>query len=483
MHFHHAEYFIQPIFNCSFIRIKDMLTKGTVINGTLIEPPKSFQVACTVITQIVAAIASNQYGGQSIDISCLGEYVKKSYEKIKKNLMDNYAEKMDKALIEEMTNDMLKAEISSGIQTVLYQINTLMTANGNSPSVTFYIILDEKNDKHIHENALVIEELLKQRLRGIKNENEEYEIPVFPKLVYVLDENNHLEGGKFDYLTKQAIECSIHRVPIYYLSAKKMRENYEGNVFSPCGSGNILSLWKNEKGEYQFEGRFNQGLVTINLVQAALAAEENEEKFWNELDSRLELCKEALLYKHYTLLGTLSNISPIHWQYGGITRLGKNERIDEFLKNGYSTLSLGYIGICETTKLIKNCTMLEKEGQSFAIELLRRMKEKVKEWQQETGIGFVLCATNSKKLPFLFIKKDKEKYGTIKGITDQKCYHNSFFMDQEKSVNLLERLELESQLQDLSLGGSVSYIPNSNQEEIEKLIPWIYENIQYVKFE
>ena len=343
LHFHDADYFLQPIFNCCLINLGDMLDNGTVMNGKMIESPKSFQVACTVTTQIIAAVASGQYGGQSVEIKHLGKYLRKSFEKFKKELNEQYEGKLSEEMIIDIAKLRLKSELASGVQTIQYQINTLMTTNGQSPFVTLFLNL-EKNDPYIEENAMIIEEILKQRYQGIKNEKGVYVTPAFPKLVYVLDEHNCLKGGKYDYLTKLAVKCSSKRLYPDYISAKKMRENYEGNVFSPMGCRSFLSPWKDENGNYKFEGRFNQGVVSINLPQIGIIADGDEEKFWKLIDERLELCHEALMCRHYALLGTVADTSPVHWRYGAIARLKQGEKIDKLLKGGYSTLSLGYIG-------------------------------------------------------------------------------------------------------------------------------------------
>ena len=330
LHFHDADYFVQPIFNCCLINIADMLDNGTVMNGKMIESPKSFQVACTVTTQIIAAVASNQYGGQSVDMIHLGKYLRKSYDKYKKQIEEKYKGKLPKEIIEDLVQDRVKTELKSGVQTIQYQINTLMTTNGQSPFVTLFLHL-EKDDPYIKENAMIIEEILRQRYERIKNEAGVYVTPAFPKLVYVLDECNNLTGGEYDYLTKLAVKCSAKRMYPDYISAKKMRENYEGNVFSPMGCRSFLSPWKDENGNYKFEGRFNQGVVSINLPQIAIIADGDEKKFWKLLDERLDLCFEALMCRHYALLGTQSDISPIHWQHGAIARLKKGEKIDKLL--------------------------------------------------------------------------------------------------------------------------------------------------------
>ena len=485
LHFHDADYFVQPIFNCCLINIGDMLDNGTVMNGKLIESPKSFQVACTVTTQIIAAVASNQYGGQSVDLKHLGKYLRKSYNKYKSKLEEKYKGKLSNDTIEDIVQERLKSELKAGVQTIQYQINTLMTTNGQSPFVTLFLNLEE-GDPYIKENAMIIEEVIRQRYEGIKNEAGVYVTPAFPKLVYVLDEHNCLKGGKYDYLTKLAVKCSAKRMYPDYISAKKMRENYEGNVFSPMGCRSFLSPWKDENGNYKFEGRFNQGVVSINLPQVALVSEGNEDKFWKLLDERLELCKEALMCRHYALLGTHSDISPIHWQYGAIARLAKGEKIDKLLFGGYSTMSLGYIGIYEMTKVMKGVSHTTPEGHDFALKVMKHLKETVDKWKKETNIGFALYGTPAESLCYKFARIDKEKFGTVKDVTDKGFYTNSYHVDVREKIDAFDKLSFESEFQNLSTGGAISYveIPNmqNNIPALETAVKFIYDNIQYAEF-
>ena len=485
LHFHDADYFLQPIFNCCLINIGDMLDNGTVMNGKLIESPKSFQVACTVATQIIAAVASSQYGGQSVDIKHLGKYLRKSYNKFKDKLNEHYKGKLSDAIIEDIAKQQLQGELSAGVQTIQYQINTLMTTNGQSPFVTLFLNLD-KDDEYIEENAMIIEEILKQRYQGIKNEKGVYVTPAFPKLIYVLDEHNCLKGGKYDYLTKLAVKCSSKRLYPDYISAKKMRENYEGNVFSPMGCRSFLSTWKDENGKYKFEGRFNQGVVSINLPQVGIIADGDEDKFWKLLDERLELCKEALMCRHYALLGTTSDISPIHWRYGAIARLKQGEKIDKLLKDGYSTISLGYIGLYETTKLMKGVSHTTEKGHEFALRVMKHLREKTDEWKKETGIGFGLYGTPAESLCYRFARIDKEKFGTIEDVTDKGYYTNSYHVDVREKIDAFKKLAFESEFQNISSGGAISYIeiPNmqKNLQALEDIVKFIYENIQYAEF-
>ena len=485
LHFHDADYFIQPIFNCCLIDIGNMLDNGTVMNGKMIESPKSFQVACTVTTQIIAAVASNQYGGQSVDMIHLGKYLRKSYNKFKKEIEEKYGNKLKSDIIEDLVQTRLKAELKAGVQTIQYQINTLMTTNGQSPFVTLFLHL-EKDDPYIKENAMIIEEILRQRYQGIKNEAGVYVTPAFPKLVYVLDEFNSLKGGEYDYLTKLAVKCSAKRMYPDYISAKKMRENYEGNVFSPMGCRSFLSPWKDENGNYKFEGRFNQGVVSINLPQIGIIADGDEEKFWKLLDERLELCKEALMCRHYALLGTHSDISPIHWQYGALARLKKGETIDKLLYGGYSTISLGYIGIYELTKLMKGVSQTEPEGHDFALKVMKHLNEATQRWKKETNIGFALYGTPAESLCYRFARIDKERFGTIKDVTDKGYYTNSYHVDVREKIDAFEKLKFESEFQNISTGGAISYIeiPNmsKNIDALESVVKFIYDNIQYAEF-
>ncbi len=485
LHFHDMDYFIQPIFNCCLINIKDMLDNGTVMNGKMIESPKSFQVACTVMTQIIAAVASNQYGGQSVEVKHLGKYLRLSHDKIEKRIKKVVGKNVDKDIIKKLVDEETKKELASGVQTIQYQINTLMTTNGQSPFVTLFMNL-EANDPYIEENAMIIEEIIRQRYEGIKNEKGVYITPAFPKLVYVLDEHNCLKGGKYDYLTKLAVKCSAKRMYPDYISAKKMRENYEGNVFSPMGCRSFLSPWKDENGEYKFEGRFNQGVVSINLPQIGIIADGDEEKFWTLFDERLDLCREALMCRHHALQGITSDISPVHWQYGAIARLGKGEKIDKLLMNGYSTISLGYIGLYEVTKLMKGVSHTEPKGIEFATNVMQHMKDKCAEWKKETGLGFALYGTPAESLCYRFARIDLEKFGKIKDVTDKGYYTNSYHVDVREKIDAFTKLGFESELQKLSTGGAISYIEVPNMEHnldaMEEVVKFIYDNVQYGEF-
>ena len=485
LHFHDADYFVQSIFNCCLINISDMLDNGTVMNGKMIESPKSFQVACTVMTQIIAAVASSQYGGQSVDISHLGKYLRKTKEKFLRNYKEKFADILSDEAIEKLAADRTMDELKSGVQTIQYQINTLMTTNGQSPFVTLFLNLKE-DDPYKDEVALIIEEILKQRIQGIKNEAGVYITPAFPKLIYVLDEHNCLKGGKYDYLTKLAVECSSKRMYPDYISAKKMRENYEGEVFSCMGCRSFLSPWKDENGNYKWEGRFNQGVVSINLPQMGIIANGSEELFWELMEERLSLCFEALMCRHKALEGTLSDVSPIHWQYGAIARLKPGETIDPLLHNGYSTISLGYIGLYEVTKLMTGVSHTDPKGTAFALKVMNRLREACDTWKRNTGLGFGLYGTPAESLCYRFAEIDKRKFGVIKDITDKGYYTNSYHVDVREKIDAFSKFKFESQFQTISSGGAISYveIPNlrHNLPALEELVKYIYDNIQYAEF-
>lgn len=485
IHFHDADYFLQPIFNCCLVNIKDMLENGTVMNGKMIESPKSFQVACTIVTQIIASVASSQYGGQSVNIAHLGKYLRRTREKYERECKEQLGDSVSAEETEKIVNMRLKSELKAGVQTIQYQINTLMTTNGQSPFVTLFLYLDD-NDEYIEENAMIIEEILNQRYQGIKNEVGVYVTPAFPKLIYVLDENNCLKGGKYDYLTRLAVKCSSKRLYPDYISAKKMRENYEGNVFSPMGCRSFLSPWKDENGNYKFEGRFNQGVVSINLPQCGILAKGDEKKFWEILEERLQLCYDALMCRHNSLMGTLSDVSPVHWQYGAIARLGKGEKIDKYLMDGYSTISLGYIGLYEVTKLVKGCSHTTPEGQEFALKVMNSLRAHCEKWKKETGLGFGLYGTPAESLCYRFARIDKERFGTIKDVTDKGYYTNSYHVDVRENIDAFSKFTFESQFQQISSGGAISYIeiPNMKQnlDAMEDVVQYIYDNIQYAEF-
>ena len=482
LHYHDMDYTIQPMFNCCLVNISDMLDNGTVINGKMIESPKSFQVACTVMTQIIANISSGQYGGQSVNLKHLAKYIKVSRDKI---LRKRQADGLTGEVLEQVVLSSLKDEVASGIQTINYQLNTLMTTNGQSPFVTLFLEIDEDYG-YVEEQLMLIEEVLNQRMVGLKNEAGVYVTPPFPKLIYVLDEHNCLKGGKYDYITKLAVKCSAKRMYPDYISAKKMRENYEGEVFSCMGCRSFLSPWKDKNGNFKWEGRFNQGVVSLNLPQIAIISKGDELKFWELLEERLALCFEALMLRHKALLGTPSDVSPIHWQHGGIARLDKGEKIDRLLKDGYSTISLGYIGVYEMTKLMTGESHTTDKGKAFALKVMNYLRSACDRWKAITGLGFGLYGTPAESLCYRFASIDKEKFGDIPDVTDKGYYTNSYHVDVREKIDAFSKLSFESQFQTISSGGAISYIevPNMrhNIEALEEVVKFIYDNIQYAEF-
>ena len=480
LHFHDMDYTIQPIHNCMLINLEDMLTNGTVINNKLVESPKSFSTACTIVTQIIAQIASGQYGGNSITIKHIAPFLRVSYDKY----FNKYKEKYSEEMANELAEERMLEELKSGIQTIRYQLSTLHTSNGQSPFSTIYLEIEEGNE-YEKEMALICEEMILQRLEGMKNYKGNEIGEEFPKLVYLLDEHNCLEGGKYDYITKLAAKCNTKRLVPDYQSAKIMRKNYDGETFPPMGCRSHLSNWKDENGNYKWYGRFNQGVISLNLVQVALTANKDMNKFWNILDERLDLCKEALMVRHNFLLGTTSDISPIHWQHGGIARLKKGEKIDKLLKNGYSTLSLGYVGIYEMTQAMLGVSHTTKEGEEFALKVMHYLNETCSRWKKETGLGFGLYGTPGESLTSRFCRIDKQKFGEIKNVTDRMYYTNSYHVHVTEEIDAFSKLQFESQFHDISLGGCISYVEvpdmSKNLTAVEQIINYIYHNIQYAE--
>ncbi|WP_288798702.1 anaerobic ribonucleoside-triphosphate reductase [uncultured Megasphaera sp.] len=491
IHFHDMDYIIQPMFNCCLINLEDMLANGTVINGKRIDTPKSFQVACTVTTQIIAQVASGQYGGQSINgiDRILAPYVRKSFEKYMAAVVEEqqevYGIEPDMKKAEEIAWKRTRKEIKDGIQTVQYQINTLMTTNGQAPFVTLFMYF-KPDYEYAKEAALITEELLRQRIQGIKNEADVYVTPAFPKLIYVLDEHNVTADSPYFYLTKLAAKCTAKRMYPDYISAKKMKENYEGNVFSPMGCRSFLSPWKDETGKYKFDGRFNMGVVSINLPQIGILADGDEEKFFQILDKRLELCKKALLLRVELLKQITSDVSPIHWQYGAIARLKPGETVERFIYGGYATLSLGYIGMYEATMLTKHCSHTAPEGKRFALKVMDVFDEHIQAWKKETGIGFALYGTPAENLTHRFCKIDQTRFGDIENVTDKGYYTNSYHVDVREKINVFDKFAFESEFQKKSTGGCISYaeIPNMthNIDAVLAMIQYIYDNISYAEF-
>lgn len=487
--------------NCCLINIKSILDDGTVMSDYLIASPKSFRTACSIVTQVVAIIASNQYGGQSIAIKHLGKYLAISRERFRienRKRWESVGLSFTEEQLNAVTEEQLRYELEQGVQTIQYQFQTLVTTNGQSPFVTLFMQLDE-NDPYLEETAMIIEEILKQRLQGVMNKDGKYITPSFPKLIYVLDENNCLRGGKYDYLTHLAAKCTIKRSYPDYISAKKMREQFDGEVFSCMGCRSFLSPWRKadwyvkmmhepetEIGKYLWEGRFNQGVVTINLPQIGIIADHDMDTFWSLLDERLAKCYKALLLRHELLEGTLSDTSPLHWQFGGIARLPQGENINKLLHDGFSTISLGYIGIYETVYAMLGVSHTTPEGKAFALKIMHRLADACETWKKETNIGFGLYGTPAESLCYKFCKHDAEKFGIIENVTDKGYYTNSYHIDVREEVNAFEKFEFESEFQPISSGGCISYveIPNleKNQPVIEKLITYIYDNVRYGEF-
>ncbi|CEP40882.1 anaerobic ribonucleoside-triphosphate reductase [Paraclostridium sordellii] len=480
LHYHDMDYAIQPIHNCMLINLEDMLSNGTVISNKLVESPKSFTTACTVTTQIIAQIASGQYGGNSITIKHIAPFLRVSYDKYYNKYIQKYSEEMAK----ELAEDRMMEELKGGIQTIRYQLSTLYTSNGQSPFSTIYLEIEEGHE-YEREMALICEEMILQRLEGMKNYKGQEVGEEFPKLVYLLDEHNCLEGGKYDYITKLAAKCSTKRLVPDYQSAKIMRKNYEGNTFPPMGCRSHLSPWKDENGNYKWYGRFNQGVISLNLVQVALTANKDMDKFWEVLDERLELCKEALMVRHNLLKGVISDVSPIHWQHGGIARLKKGEKIDPLLEDGYSTLSLGYVGVYEMTQAMLEVSHTTKEGEEFALKVMNYLNDACQKWKDETGLGFGLYGTPGESLTSRFCRIDKQKFGEIKNVTDRMYYTNSYHVHVSEEIDAFEKLKFESQFHDISLGGCISYIEvpdmSKNLPAVEQIINYIYHNIQYAE--
>lgn len=491
IHMHDLDYLIQPMFNCCLINLEDMLKNGTVINGKKIDSPKSFQVACTVSTQIIAQVASAQYGGQSINgiDRILAPYVRKSWLKYKAQALyeqrEIYQISENIEAAESIAWQRTRKEVKDGVQTIQYQINTLMTTNGQSPFVTLFMYF-EADYEYAREAALIDEEILNQRLEGIKNNSNVYVTPAFPKLIYVLDESNIYEDSPYYYLTQLAAKCTASRMYPDYISAKKMRELYDGNIFSPMGCRAFLTPWKDENGEYRFDGRFNQGVVTINLPQIALLSQGDEERFFEILDKRLELVRKALLVRHQLLKEVSSDVSPIHWQHGAIARLQPGEKIYPYLVNGYSTLTIGYIGIYEAAKLVIGESHTTETGQAFGLKIMDTMNQKKNEWTQTDKVQFAVYGTPAESLTHRFCAIDQARFGMVENVTDKGYYTNSYHVDVREEIDVFSKFRFEQQFQEKSTGGMISYveIPNMkhNEEAILQIMRFIYDNIMYGEF-
>ena len=489
IHFHDSDYFAQHMHNCDLVNLEDMLQNGTVITGTLIERPHSFSTACNIATQIIAQVASNQYGGQSISLAHLAPFVQVSREKIRRQVnreLELLGVPVEEATAAELVETRLKEEIQRGVQTIQYQVVTLLTTNGQAPFVTVFMYLSEaKNEQEKKDLAMIIEEVLRQRYQGVKNEKGVWVTPAFPKLIYVLEEDNIHTDSPYYYLTELAARCTARRLVPDYISEKKMKELKEGNCFPVMGCRSALSPWKDENGNYKFYGRFNQGVVTLNLVDVALSSSGHIERFWKIFDERLDLCYRALMCRHNRLMGTLSDAAPILWQYGACARLKKGETIDKLLVGGYSTISLGYAGLCECVRYMTGKSHTDPTATPFALEIMKHMNEACEKWKAETSIGFGLYGTPLESTTYKFAKCLQRRFGIIEGVTDKGYITNSYHVHVTEKINAFDKLKFESQFQALSTGGAISYVevPNmqDNLEAVLQIIRFIYDNIMYAE--
>ncbi len=489
IHFHDMDYFAQRMHNCDLVDLEDMLQNGTVISGTLIDKPRSFATACNIATQIIAQVASSQYGGQSITLSHLVPFVQVSREKIRAELLSEYKETntpVDALKLEKIIEKRLRSEVARGVQIIQYQVVTLMTTNGQAPFVTVFMYLGEVKDTRLKSDlAMIIEEVLKQRYEGVKNESGVFISPAFPKLIYVLEEDNVSADSPFYYLTELAAKCSARRLVPDYISEKKMKELKEGNCFPMMGCRSCLSPWRDASGKYKFYGRFNQGVVTLNLVDIALSSGKDEERFWQIMQERLEICFRALMCRHERLKGTISDVAPILWQHGAIARLERGEVIDKLLFGGYSTISLGYAGLYECVKFMKGVTHTDPIATPFALRIMSHLNSTCIKWKKETNIGFALYGTPLESSTYRFAKCLQQRFGKIEGITDKNYITNSYHVHVTEPIDAFEKLAFESQFQALSSGGAISYVevPNlqNNLEAVLQLMKFIYNNIMYAE--
>ena len=485
IHIHDTDYMIHKgIFNCMLINLKDMLQNGTVINGKLIKKPRSFQTACTVATQISLQVANGQYGGQTFSVSHLAPFVRISYEKWcgkYRNEQPNLTEEE----IQKLAYNRIREEVKSGVQTIQFQENTFSSSNGQTPFVSIFLYLNEEPE-YVKETAMIIEEMLKLRYEGMENEYGVKVTPAFPKLLYVLDENNVPKDSEYRWLTDLAVKCAAKRMNPDFISAKIMRQQFDGQVFPCMGCRSFLSPWKDVNGNYKFYGRFNRGVVTLNLVDLALSSGGDEEKFWSILDERLELCKDALILKDSLIRGASTNVSPIHWQYGAIARLTKSDVLNDLLDNGYSSISLGYIGVYEMVKVMKGVSNTTEVGSKFADKVLSYLENKTIEWRKIDGLhGCSLYGTPSESLCYKFAQKTAKRFGVIKDITDKDYFTNSYHVNVLEPIDVFKKLKFESQFQRKSKGGAVSYVevPNmdNNLEALSQIVDYMYDTIQYAE--
>ena len=492
IHFHDSDYFAQHMHNCCLVNLEDMLQNGTVVSETMIERPKSFYTACNIATQTIAQIASSQYGGQSITLSHLVPFVDVSRQKFRREVREEFEEAGIQASEEqicEVAELRLREEVKHGVQVIQYQVITLMTTNGQAPFITVYMYLDEVPEGQIREDlAMVIEEMLNQRILGVKNEKGVYITPAFPKLIYVLDEDNITPDSKYWYLTRLAAKCTAKRMVPDYISAKKMREYKHGDVYPCMGCRSFLTpdtegLGPN--GEHKYYGRFNQGVVTLNLVDVACSSGKDEKKFWELMDERTELCYRALMARHKRLLGTPSDVAPVLWQFGALARLKKGEVIDKLLFNNYSTISLGYAGLCECTKYMKGVSHTDPEGKGFALQVMQYLNDKCAKWRADTNISFSLYGTPLESTTYKFAKCLQKRFGIIDGVTDKNYITNSYHVHVTEKIDAFTKLKFESEFQALSPGGAISYVevPNmsDNLDAVLSVMQYIYDNIMYAE--
>ena len=489
IHFHDSDYYAQHMHNCDLVNLEDMLQNGTVISGTMIEKPHSFSTACNIATQIIAQVASNQYGGQSISLAHLAPFVQVSRDKIRAEVlqeMEMVGIDYPKQVLNDIVEGRLKKEIIKGVQTIEYQVITLMTTNGQAPFLTVFMYLNEaKDEREKKDLAMIIEETLKQRYKGVKNEAGVWVTPAFPKLIYVLEEDNIDEGSPYFYLTELAAKCTSKRLVPDYISEKKMKELKEGNCFPVMGCRSALSPWKDENGNYKFYGRFNQGVVTINLVDVALSSGGDEDKFWKVFDERLDLCYRALMCRHNRLKGTLSDAAPILWQFGALARLKKGEKIDNLLYGGYSTISLGYAGLYECVKYMTGKSHTDPSATQFAFDVMKYMNKACDRWKEETNIGFSIYGSPIESTTYKFAKCLQKRFGIIPGVTDKSYITNSYHVNVCEPIDAFDKLKFESQFQALSTGGAISYVEVPNMQDnipaVLQVIRFIYDNIMYAE--
>ena len=489
IHFHDSDYFAQHMHNCDLVNLEDMLENGTVISETFIDKPHSFSTACNIAMQIVAQVASSQYGGQSISLTHLAPFVQISREKIRSEVLEDMAltkTSPSEEVLHHIVEKRLRREIEKGVQTIQYQVITLMTTNGQAPFLTVFMYLNEaKNEQEKRDLALIIEEMLNQRIQGVKNESGVYITPAFPKLIYVLEEDNIREGSEYFYLTELAARCTAKRMVPDYISEKIMKQLKEGNCFPVMGCRSALSPWKDEKGRYQFYGRFNQGVVTINLVDVALSSGRDMDKFWNVFDERLDLCYRALMCRHNRLKGTLSDAAPILWQYGALSRLKRGEAIDSLLYGGYSTISLGYAGLCECVKYMTGKSHTDPEAKPFALEVMKYMNQACDRWKEETNIGFSIYGSPIESTTYKFAKCLQRRFGIVEGVTDKGYITNSYHVKVTEEIDAFSKLKFESEFQALSKGGAISYVEvpdmQNNIPAVLGVIRFIYDNIMYAE--